>query len=139
MRLCACLLKIKFMNEQKGTVKILRHESEILKNNPLGDQYVRDLYVYLPPDYEERNGKNFPIVYCLTGFTGRGKMLFNDSAFSPNLAERMDKLDFGRKNQADDCRDARLFYLLRRLAVYQFERDGRLRRLFDEGNRAVCR
>jgi enterochelin esterase family protein len=78
-------------NKSQGTIKILRHESEILKNNPLGDAHVRDLYVYLPPDYEE-SSENFPVVYCLTGFTGRGKMLLNDNAFSPNLAERMDKL-----------------------------------------------
>ena len=64
------------MNEQKGTVKVLRHESEILKNNPLGDKFIRDLYVYLPPDYENEPDKIFPVVYNLTGFTGRGKMLF---------------------------------------------------------------
>ena len=78
-------------NQKQGTVKILRHESEILKNNPLGDEYIRDLYVYLPPDYEASNEK-FPVVYLLTGFTGRGKMLLNDSAFAPNLADRMNKL-----------------------------------------------
>ncbi len=78
----------------KGTVKILNHKSEVLRENPLGDKHERELYVYLPPSYEEsRNGeKSFPVVYCLTGFTGRGKMLLNDSAFSPNLAERMDRL-----------------------------------------------
>jgi enterochelin esterase family protein len=77
--------------QKQGTIKILKHESQILKGNPLGDKHVRDLYVYLPPDYE-RSDKNFPVVYCLTGFTGRGKMFLNDSAFAPNLAERMDKL-----------------------------------------------
>ncbi len=76
--------------EKQGTIKILQHESNILKNNPLGDKSVRDLYVYLPPDYDGE--KQFPVVYCLTGFTGRGKMFLNDSAFTPNLAERMDKL-----------------------------------------------
>ena len=40
----------------------------------------------------KKRDKNFPIVYCLTGFTGRGRMLLNDNAFTPNLAERMDKL-----------------------------------------------
>lgn len=79
-------------NQTQGTVVNLRHESEILKNNPLGDKYVRDLYVYLPPEYEKETDKNFPAVYCLTGFTGRGKMLLNDSSFAPNLAQRMDKL-----------------------------------------------
>lgn len=68
----------------------MRYESEILKGNPLGDKYIRDLYVYLPPGYED--GGEFPVVYCLTGFTGRGKMLLNDNSFAPNLAERMDKL-----------------------------------------------
>ena len=70
---------------------MLRHESEVLKENPLGDPHVRDLYVYLPPDYNNRN-ERYPTVFCLTGFTGRGKMLLNDNAFSPNIAERMDKL-----------------------------------------------
>ncbi|MEO8074632.1 MAG: esterase, partial [Acidobacteriota bacterium] len=77
-------------NQKQGTIKVLRHESDILKNNPLGDNYIRDLIIYLPPDYDEN--KYYPTVYCLTGFTGRGKMLLNDNAFSPDLAERMDKL-----------------------------------------------
>lgn len=67
------------------------HESKVLKGNPLGDKYIRDLFVYLPPGYEE-SGENYPTVYCLTGFTGRGRMLLNDSAFTPNLAQRMDRL-----------------------------------------------
>lgn len=79
-------------NQQKqGTVQRLEHESEILKNNPLGDGFVRELYVYLPPGYDEEE-KSYPSVYALTGFTGRGKMFLNDQAFAPNLAERMDRL-----------------------------------------------
>ena len=78
-------------NQKQGTVRILRHESAVLKGNPLGDKHVRDLIIYLPPGYEE-TGRSYPSVYCLTGFTGRGKMLLNDAAFTPNLAERMDRL-----------------------------------------------
>ncbi len=74
----------------KGTVKILRHESEILKNNPPGDPSKRDLCVYLPPDYDET--KQYPSVYFLSGFTGRGKSFLNDKPFTPNLAERLDLL-----------------------------------------------
>ncbi|MEO7675110.1 MAG: alpha/beta hydrolase-fold protein [Pyrinomonadaceae bacterium] len=74
-----------------GTVVSMRHKSEVLRHNPLGDPYVRDLFVYLPPGYDD-SGEKYPSVYCLTGFTGRGKMLLNDSAFTPNLAERLDKL-----------------------------------------------
>ena len=75
----------------RGSVVNLRHESEILKGNPLGDPHVRDLFVYLPPGYSVSDTR-YPSVYCLSGFTGRGKMLLNDNAFTPNFAERMDKL-----------------------------------------------
>ncbi len=78
------------MIEKQGTVVCLQHKSEILENNPLGDKFIRDLFVYLPPDYAE--DAVYPSVYVLTGFTGRGKMMLNDSPFTPNFAERMDKL-----------------------------------------------
>ena len=68
------------MTEIKGTIKVLRHESNVLKGNPLGDPYARELYVYLPPDYD-KNERPYPVTYCLTGFTGRGKMMVNDNAF----------------------------------------------------------
>ena len=74
-----------------GTVCILKHSSEILKGNPPGDRNVRDVIVYLPPGYDDGDA-HYPTVYCLTGFTGRGRALLNDNAFTPNLAERMDKL-----------------------------------------------
>ena len=77
-------------NTNRGSVVYLSHASEILKNNPLGDKSVRDLIVYLPPEYDET--KTYPSVYALTGFTGRGRMFLNDSAFTPNLSERLDKL-----------------------------------------------
>lgn len=80
---------------KKGTVIVKEHESEILKNNPLGDKNVRDLFVYLPPDYDE--SKKYPTVYFLSGFTGRGKMMLNDKPFAPNLAERLDSLIAGEK------------------------------------------
>jgi S-formylglutathione hydrolase FrmB len=75
----------------KGRIEIIEFESECLKGNPLGDPSIRELCVYLPPSYDE-NDTRFPTVYCLTGFTGRGKMLLNDNAFSPNIAQRMDSL-----------------------------------------------
>ncbi len=73
-----------------GTTVFLQHKSEVLAGNPLDDPVVRDVIVYLPPDYDET--KRYPSVYVLSGFTGRGKMLLNDNAFAPNFAERMDIL-----------------------------------------------
>ena len=77
-------------NQKQGTINILRHKSEVLRDNSLGDAHVRDIIVYLPPDYDA--AKLYPSVYVLTGFTGRGRMMLNDNAFQPNFAERMDKL-----------------------------------------------
>lgn len=74
-----------------GEVVRVRHESEVLKTNPLGDPHVRDLFVYLPHEYSTGD-KRYPVVYSLSGFSGRGKMMLNDNPFVPNLAERMDKL-----------------------------------------------
>jgi len=78
-------------DQKQGNVHFIRHDSEVLKGNPLGDKHVREVIVYTPPGYEE-TGEAYPSIYCLTGFTGRGKMLLNDNAFTPNLAERMDRL-----------------------------------------------
>lgn len=74
----------------KGTIRILNHSSEVLKQNPLGDKSERELCVYLPPNYDET--KKYPTVYFLTGFTGRGKMLLNNKPFGPSLPERLDSL-----------------------------------------------
>ena len=65
-------------NYRQGSIRNMRHESSILKGNPVGDDHVRDLFVYLPPGYDEGD-RRYPGVYCLTGFTGRGKGLLNDS------------------------------------------------------------
>ena len=42
-----------------GTLVVLEHESEILKDNPLGDPYVRKLAVWLPPQYDSGH-RRFP-------------------------------------------------------------------------------
>jgi S-formylglutathione hydrolase FrmB len=78
-------------NPSEGTVRFLKHDSKVLEGNPLGDKHFRDLIVYTPPGYDESD-RQYPAVYCLTGFTGRGRMLLNDNAFAPNFAERLDRL-----------------------------------------------
>jgi S-formylglutathione hydrolase FrmB len=65
--------------------------SDLLRNNPLGDSSIRRMPVYLPPDYDEGEGR-YPVVYLLTGFTGRGTLLLNDSAFEETIQERLDRL-----------------------------------------------
>jgi S-formylglutathione hydrolase FrmB len=76
----------------KGRILIERLESRVLRDNPLNDPATRELYLYLPPAYDRDEGRRFPVVYCLTGFTGRGQLLLNSQPFTPGLAERMDTL-----------------------------------------------
>ncbi len=75
-------------------VEMLRFASRTLANNPLGDPAVRTVPVYLPPGYDDPKNarRRYPSAYVLTGFTGKGTMLVNDSGFGEPLHHRLDRL-----------------------------------------------
>lgn len=75
----------------ESKIIIETHSSGLLRDNPLGDPATRRVPVYLPPGYEEDKSR-YPVVYLLTGFTGRGTLLLNDSAFDETIQERLDRL-----------------------------------------------
>ncbi len=75
----------------RGTIRVERFESAALLGNLPGDPHVRDLHLYLPPGYESGT-ERYPVIWCLTGFTGRGRMLLNDGTWEPGLGGRMDAL-----------------------------------------------
>ena len=77
---------------ERGQVVMERFESAALAGNSAGDPHVRTVPVYLPPSYADAPGRRYPVCFVLTGFTGRGRMLLNDSAWSPALDDRMDAL-----------------------------------------------
>ena len=77
---------------RSGRVVIETLESEVLKGNAAGDPHVRRVPVYLPPSYDEDPARRFPVLFVLSGFAGRGRMLLNDNPWSPPLDERMDRL-----------------------------------------------
>jgi enterochelin esterase family protein len=86
---------------ERGTVLLEEFESAALRGNPAGDPHVRRVPVYLPPGYAREPERRFPAIFLLTGFTGRGRMLLNDSPWSPPIDERMDALiDSGACGQA---------------------------------------
>lgn len=75
----------------KGSVVVETVHSELLKSNPLGDPFHRDVYLYLPPSY--RKGKRrYPCVVCLSGFTGNARSWFNFQAWVPSMDQRLDAL-----------------------------------------------
>ncbi len=79
------------MSPPRGQVERLRYTSQALTDNPLGDPIERDVWVWLPPDYAA-SGERYPVLWVLTGFTGRGRMALNDSPWAPGLDQRMDRL-----------------------------------------------
>ena len=76
-----------------GTLVVLEHTSNILRDNPLRDPHVRKLAVWLPPQYDQTSrGQRFPVLYDLVGFTGSGLAHTNWKPFSDNVPERAARL-----------------------------------------------
>jgi hypothetical protein len=76
-----------------GTIVVLEHASQALKDNPLGDPHVRKLGVWLPPQYNNKSSKQrFPVLYDLVGFTGSGLSHLGWKAFGDNVPERAARL-----------------------------------------------
>jgi hypothetical protein len=67
-------------------------ESEVLKDNPLGNPHVRPLWVYVPPGYDDDPDRRHPSIYLIQGLTGQLDAWRNRSAFRKNPVELMDEL-----------------------------------------------
>ena len=80
-----------------GKVVVLEHVSRVLKDNRLNDPHVRKLAVWLPPGYDGRGQRRFPVLYDFAGFTGSGLAHLNWKPFSENLVERVARLIHAKK------------------------------------------
>jgi S-formylglutathione hydrolase FrmB len=67
-------------------------ESEVLKDNPLGDPYVRPLWVYVPPGYDDDPDRRYPSIYVIQGLTGQVDAWRNRTPFRKNFPELADEL-----------------------------------------------
>jgi S-formylglutathione hydrolase FrmB len=67
-------------------------ESELLRDNPLGDPHVRPLWVYVPPGYDEDATARHPTVYVIQGYTGQVTMWANRTAYRQPFVETADRL-----------------------------------------------
>jgi enterochelin esterase-like enzyme len=94
-------MTLKRSTRPAGTVLRLEHTSKILADNPLGDPHVREVGVYLPPQYDEGRGANrgrrFPVLFDLVGFTGSGLGHLNWKPFGDNVPDRVGRLIESRK------------------------------------------
>jgi S-formylglutathione hydrolase FrmB len=78
--------------EFAGRIEEHAFESELLRDNPLGDPHVRPLWVYVPPAYDAEPDRRFPSVYLIQGMTGQLDMWRNRTAFRPSFPELVDRL-----------------------------------------------
>ncbi|TML33030.1 MAG: enterochelin esterase [Actinobacteria bacterium] len=67
-------------------------DSEVLKDNPLGDPHVRPLWVYVPPAYEDEPDRRYPSIYVIQGLTGQIDAWRNRTSFRKNFPELADEL-----------------------------------------------
>lgn len=83
-----------------GTVVVVEHTSRVLADNPLGDPATRRLAVWLPPGYDagairgkrSGQGRRYPVLVDLVGFTGSGLAHVNWRPFDENVPERLARL-----------------------------------------------
>jgi hypothetical protein len=66
-------------------------ESEVLKDNALGDPHVRPLWVYVPPGYDDCD-QRYPSIYVIQGLTGQLDGWRNRTPFRKNFPELVDEL-----------------------------------------------
>lgn len=94
-------MPIKRPKGHPGRVVVLEHESAILKANPLGDPHLRQVQVWLPPQYDDQRFADvrFPVLYDMVGFMGAGPSHTNWRAFGENLPERAARLVHEKKMQ----------------------------------------
>jgi enterochelin esterase-like enzyme len=81
----------KHQQRNPGSVVTLEHSSSILRGNPLGDPHVRKLAAWLPHEYRQE-GRRFPVLYDLVGFTGSGLSHIGWKPFGDNVPERAARL-----------------------------------------------
>jgi hypothetical protein len=65
-------------------------QSELLRDNPLGDPASRPLWVYVPPGYDDDPTVRYPSVYVIQGYTGHLSMWANRSPYRQPFVETAD-------------------------------------------------
>ena len=60
-------------------------ESDVLKDNPLGDPHLRPLWVYVPPGYDDDPSAATRAIYVIQGLTGQLDMWRNRTPFRREL------------------------------------------------------
>jgi enterochelin esterase-like enzyme len=74
----------------QGTIHRLVHDSNVLVGNPQGEPHRRELHVYTPPGWTER--QTLPLLVDFPGFGGAGPIHTAWKQPAENVPERLDRL-----------------------------------------------
>ena len=78
-------------SELAGTLHQETIESELLRDNPVGDPHTRPIWVYTPPGYEG-SAQRYPSIYVIQGYTGQVAMWGNRQPFRQPFVETADQV-----------------------------------------------
>jgi Putative esterase len=67
-------------------------DSDLLRDNPLGDPAQRPLWVYVPPGYDDEPTRRYPAVYVIQGYTGHLEMWQNRTPYRQPFPETADRV-----------------------------------------------
>jgi Putative esterase len=76
----------------RGRIEEHEFESDVLRDNQLGDPHRRPLFVYVPPGYDHDSESRYPSIYVIQGLTGQLDMWRNRVPFRRNFLELADEL-----------------------------------------------
>jgi len=70
-----------------GQWREISFESDVLRDNPLGDPSDRPLWVWTPPSYGDRPERRYPSVYVIQGMTGEARAWFNSEPWTTSYPD----------------------------------------------------
>jgi S-formylglutathione hydrolase FrmB len=73
--------------QAQGTLEKIQVLGPSLVGNLEGDDPERDVYVYLPPSYQQEKSKRFPVIYYLHGYIATAKNYAVDAFKLPGTAD----------------------------------------------------
>ena len=76
----------------EGRIERFALDSKLLRDNALGDPSLRDVTVYLPPQYEASPRRRFPLFVDLVGFLGSGPAHVGWKGLEENVPLRLERL-----------------------------------------------
>jgi S-formylglutathione hydrolase FrmB len=83
---------VDILTKLKGTTFIREFRSAILKGNPLNDSHIRELIIYLPPNYKPSNSRGYVTIFCLPGYGSPARTILNIDPFNESIHDRMNRL-----------------------------------------------